>query len=295
MVTKNLEKLASLVSQKDKELAKTIVSNIENDLKLRRITITDEQMTIPLLENALGLDVTEIIDTFGEETVYSWVFPKGSVSLSDWLIQGRLLIKDYVTIDLEASHRLAIDLIIVESLRYMHAGPKLKLRVGKKFTYKTDHVLEDKMVTLTAQPDYDIGYNDEDASRLFVVEAKKKKLLGFDDDEVFQLIALLGIVHSTRKDCQKPNAAVYGALASAFNWQFYMITDDGKVKRSGPLQANTCRQIERILFIISYISELIVAQTPSLSLFDGLPRVSDLNGPNELEVVTQKAKQLNID
>ncbi|KAI3630467.1 hypothetical protein MIR68_011902 [Amoeboaphelidium protococcarum] len=57
----------------------------------------------------------------------------------------------------------------------MHAKPKLMLRVEKKMVYKTDYFLGSERVTVSATPDYYIGYDNENASRLFIAEAKKRE------------------------------------------------------------------------------------------------------------------------
>lgn len=127
--------------------------------------------------------------------------------------------------------------------------------------YKTDYFLSSERVTISATPDYDIGYDDENASRFFIVEAKKGK--NFSDADICKLLVLLGIVHSHQKESNKAPSAVYGALANALTWQFYRISDDGKVSRSDVIRVDSSN-VGRILFIIGYISKLIVDSTPSL-------------------------------
>lgn len=226
---------------------------------------SDSQLNLLILEQAFQIDAQELRDEFDEKPIYSFAFPDGSEAVSDWLKEGRSLIKEYLQTRLEASHRMAIDIMLLESLKYMHAKPKLMLRVEEKMSQKTDYFLGSARVTISAKPDYDIGYDDENASRFFIVEAKKGK--NCSDADVCELIAQLGIVHCHRKECNKPHSAVYGALATALSWQFYRIADDGKISRSEVIRVDSSN-VGRILYIIGHISQLIVDATPSLSLDD---------------------------
>ncbi|KAI3635260.1 hypothetical protein MIR68_006826 [Amoeboaphelidium protococcarum] len=275
-ILKALKKLMGFIPSDKIEEAKAYELEIVNQLKLREITIeaTDSRLNWYILEGSFRIDVKEIRDEFDERPVFSFSFPDGSEPVSDWLIEGRSLIKEYFHMRLEASHRMTIDLILMESLKYMHAKLKLMLRVEEKMVYKTDYFLGSERVTISATPDYDIGYDDENASRLFIVEAKKGK--NFSDADICELIAQLGIVHSHRKDSNKLHSTVYGALATALSWQFYRISDDGKVSRSDVIRVDSSN-VGRILFIIGHISQLIVDATPSLSLDDLVGGLSNVD------------------
>lgn len=269
LVSKILQNLLQLVPENDAEIASTYASDIKDMLfsKEKTISASKKEMSAELLKNSLGLLLDQVEPKVGKQEVYNFKFPNGIEPLSDWFLQGKKLLEDHIIVDKEASHRLTIDIILMESLKLMPLKPKLKLRTENKFFYETAYYENGQRINISAETDYDIGYNDENASRIFIVEAKAKtrELEGFSSGEIYQLIAQLGIVYSSRKDAQKDHPGVYGALASTFSWQFFKITDTGVVQQSEPYPSNTVEQIQRILFIIGHINQLIVDLTPSLS------------------------------
>ena len=94
-----------------------------------------------------------------------------------------------------------------------------------------------------------------------MVEAKQE----LRDNDIPQLIAQMGIVHTKRKKIGK-NCLVYGILATSIEIQFYMINNDGVAfKTRHPL--NIQENLERVLYMIDYILQRIVDSTPNLSRF----------------------------
>ncbi|KAI3630468.1 hypothetical protein MIR68_011903 [Amoeboaphelidium protococcarum] len=97
-ILKALKKLMGFIPSDKIEEAKAYELEIVNQLKLREITIeaTDSRLNWYILEGSFRIDVKEIRDEFDERPVFSFSFPDGSEPVSDWLIEGRSLIKEYL-------------------------------------------------------------------------------------------------------------------------------------------------------------------------------------------------------
>ena len=113
---------------------------------------------LKLLQRILDIHTDKI--TLSLKKPEYWVIPNGETQPSQFLTEGLQRIELSLSINLEASHRLVIDSLLMELLFNLESKPQLKLRLEEKFSFESDILEDGRFVQITQEPDYTMFYTE---------------------------------------------------------------------------------------------------------------------------------------
>ncbi|KAJ3399594.1 hypothetical protein HDV05_001689, partial [Chytridiales sp. JEL 0842] len=175
------------------------------------ISSTSPKVTSTLIQAILGFDLRPLQSTILSPPAY-WDPPMAELQPSPWLLETLSYIDQFVRLRLEASHRLVIDALLLESIRKAPMGLPTKLVLEEKFEVSTDCRLNHQLVSMSAKVDYCLGYDDEEneaQNKLVVMEAKDD---AFTERDRLQLLREMGVIFESRRTGGKQHPGVYGVL-----------------------------------------------------------------------------------
>jgi hypothetical protein len=149
---------------------------------------------------------------------------------------------------------------IQEDLAEQEDPAKLELLHEMPLSKLVVHEGESKL--LSGFADYSIWYDSATkktmATNLLIIEAKR---FGGTDYALSQLVAYMGIVHSTRKEEQKENSVVYGIVSDGRVFRFCRIDNGGIFTKSFLMEWE--ERPDQILSIIRSIIRAAGLSSPS--------------------------------